>query len=721
MKFEIIRTENNAKKREKMTTPRCTFAKALLAAALIVSFNAVFAQGDQSKGFSERLAELLPGMGGDDLAEREKAQQAFQTMCWRAGRPGAEDEREAVCKAILPALGAETPKAAREWLIRQLRYIGRAESAEALAALLEDSDLEIREHARMALQGNPSDKAGEVLCVALDKAAEPEFKAALINALAGRSDQATLDALLKHALAEEDAVRTAAIRALALAGDMRAADAIKSAAAKGDERAKASIMDSQLLLADKLCAEGKTEAGEKIYRDVLAGKGPARGAAFIGLVRAGGAGAVAKISAELGEAAAEDRCLFEAMMGNLDKLPADFSFRLITRRLDLAQGPEKAALFKVLAANTGALAIPSLLTGLENEDMEVRVAALESLGMAGDESVLTVLAEAAGSVERAEKESARTALARVKGEKVEPAMLELVRDTGEAPEIRCEIIRALAARRAAGAGPAMLEAAADKNLEVRMAALRGMGDVAGESDAAAIVELVKNAGNDDERAEAITALMAVCRRDESGKTAELFLAEMEKAGKAPRVAMIKGLGGLGGDKALAAAKQALAGGDADEQDAAIRALIEWRDAAPIEELLTIATDGKDDVHRVLALGGYIRMVAMLEDVSNADACAMYENAWDLAERDEERRLIMAQIPKKPDLQALKFMERVFEEMNLLGEDAVLPEVETAYVETAIALAKTNPKEAKAALQQFCGSSKNENLVKRAVETIQTLE
>jgi hypothetical protein len=80
---------------------------------------------------------LLQGLGSDDTKALEKPQNALFTLVANASRPGAEEERAAVCKAVAERLPKANPQA-RVWLLHELSRGGRAECVSAVAAQLAD-------------------------------------------------------------------------------------------------------------------------------------------------------------------------------------------------------------------------------------------------------------------------------------------------------------------------------------------------------------------------------------------------------------------------------------------------------------------------------------------------------------------------------------------------------------------------------------------------------
>ena len=68
--------------------------------------------------YAKVLDALVPAIQGENPQPREKPEQALEALCWRAGRPGAEAERAAVCRAMVQRLGTDVSKEARIWLTK---------------------------------------------------------------------------------------------------------------------------------------------------------------------------------------------------------------------------------------------------------------------------------------------------------------------------------------------------------------------------------------------------------------------------------------------------------------------------------------------------------------------------------------------------------------------------------------------------------------------------
>jgi len=150
----------------------------------------------QGPDFTEVMRELARKLGGQDLFARGEAAKELDALCNQASRPGAESEREAICRAMAANTGSDTPKPARLWLLRQIERYGGAEVVPALVKLMEDDDELVRQHALMALANNRSDIATEKLTEALEEA-DSHGRVAILNALGYRRDPKAIAAIAK--------------------------------------------------------------------------------------------------------------------------------------------------------------------------------------------------------------------------------------------------------------------------------------------------------------------------------------------------------------------------------------------------------------------------------------------------------------------------------------------------------------------------------------------
>ena len=661
--------------------------------------------------YSQVLDALLPKMGGENPAERQGPEQTLQEICWRAGRPGADAERLAVCKAIAARLAKpDLPKMARVWLIKQLEHVGRAEAVECLAGLLKDQDAQVRECARRAMQNDPAPEATAALAKDLAAATTPEWRVALINALGNRKDAAAVKPLIQQAADASDEVRAAAVHALGLIGDKAAADAIAAAMAKGSDRAKARATDAALLLADRLAAQGDKAAALGIYRKLLDAKGHLRCAAIVGIGRAGGLKELDTIFAALAD---PDEQVRGAGLQALGLLPAREVTQAMIAKLKAASPEMKGVLLQALARGGDKDALPAFIASVDDPSEEVRIAAIEGMGDLKDPKAASLLIPRLVKAKGKERDAARDAINRIPGPEVTKLLLAAL--AGADAEGRIELVRAIALHRAEPvAEPLLGVAEKDPDAPVRTEALKALADLADEKALPTLVKLLVGARDDGERQAAERAVVAVGRRVESEdeRTAPV-LAALPAASPAAKATLVKALGRLGGARALAAVRAALKDPSAEVQDAAFRTLPSWAEPAVAADLLAIAKDDPQLARRVLALRGAVDVIGKLGGLAAEETLKLYEAAMTAAARPEDKKMVLAGMGGVGNLGALELAMRYLDDPALRAEAAT--------VQIARAVSGSHQAKAKEVLGKLVAASKNERVVKDARDAIDLLE
>ena len=225
-----------------------------------------------------------------------------------------------------------------------------------------------------------------------------------------------------------------------------------------------------------------------------------------------------------------------------------------------------------------------------------------------------------------------------------------------------------------------------------------------------VVVAKKDEAERDQAAQAMSDLGA--RMTDKAASCEPVLQAFAKADGPAKVSLLTVLSSLGGDKALAAVRSALTG-DGELRKAAVRALAEWPDAAPMADLLSVAKDDKEKSSQILALRGYIRMVG-LSGARSAQKVQFYREALTLATRPEEKRLAVTGLADVANAEALKLVETYLEDAALRREAFV------AYEKIAESLASRQQALAKEALQRVTDKAADaglRNKAKRALDKI----
>ena len=128
---------------------------------------------------------------------------------------------------------------------------------------------------------------------------------------------------------------------------------------------------------------------------------------------------------------------------------------------------------------------------------------------------------------------------------------------------------------------------------------------------------------------------------------ELLLKHIDSATREAKIMLICGLGQTGGEKAAQKVIAYLAGDDLEFKDAAVRALASWSDDSVSQSLVPVIKGnvaGLAPKHKVIALQGYLRMIALDSKVRGDSASMeMIRFAWSASTRPEEKNTLVSLI------------------------------------------------------------------------------
>ncbi len=338
------------------------------------------ARGEAMQRASDMGAAAVFGLGelltSEDPSVSRGAKVALESIAAHAARPGADDERVAVGRALVELLGADLTSSGRATVIRQLGLVGREHAVGALYRLL--SDPELAEPARQAIQRIPGRRATEALLAALPHAPE-KLKCGLIFALGSRRDVEAVPVLIALARDRNMAVRLAAVDVLGRIGDARAAGAIATAAMYGPDRQRRVAIDAALRLADVEMARANEAPARAIYEGALtmAMTTSQRLAALKGMRQLGDPRSLPTVLRTLGD---PDSVFQRMAMTLIDELAGERAVAAMTGALDMAGPQAKAALLRGIADRQAGDAVPMLLEALKDRSDVVKIAAASALG-----------------------------------------------------------------------------------------------------------------------------------------------------------------------------------------------------------------------------------------------------------------------------------------------------------------------------------------------------
>jgi len=647
-----------------------------------------------SADLNDALAKLPKYKLGDD---RKPLDAINSAVVQSAGNP---QERAAIAAKLAAVLSGDATHDAKDFCCRQLYICATAAEVPVVAKLLTDEKLS--HMARYVLERMAEPEAGTALRAALPNV-KGKLLVGVINSIGNRRDVQAVPALVAILNGTDNAAAAAAAAAL---GKIAGPEALKALAAHknhADAEVRNTVIDSYLLCADALLREGRKAEAAAIYEEMYAASQPARVrvAALRGLLSA----APQKAVAILLDIFKSDNAPLQAIAcGFVRQMPGEDVTKTFAAAMPSLPPAAQAMLIDALAARGDSAARPAILALVKSQDEGVRIAAIRALGWVGDASDVPVLVGLIAG-KASESDAARQALSRIRGAEADKAIAGLV--ASAAPELRAELLRILASRRAISTVPMLLKIAAEDQQEpVRIAALDALGALAEDKDFAALVERLVAARSDNEREAARKAMAAASARMKNRDEAvPPILKALNSATGPAKAALLGALSAVGGEKALAAVRAAMRDADNTVAEAAVRAITDWPDTSAAPDMLALAKSDKQ-THKVLAVRGLVRVIGADANLQPGEKLKLYKQTFDACDRPAEKKLVLGGIADVRDAAALDLV------LPLLDDQGLRNEAATAIVRIA---RNVGPQRgpAKAALQKVIASGADEAVRKQA--------
>ncbi len=385
------------------------------------------------------------------------------------------------------------------------------------------------------------------------------------------------------------------------------------------------------------------------------------------------------------------REITEALAKQLPNLPAAGQVQLLSAFADRAD----------------AAALPAVIKASESADESVRIAAIKAVGQLGDASSVSLLSGRAAQTSGEEQKAARESLYRLRGQEVDQAILAAI--PSAQPDVKIELIQSVGQRNAVSGIPALLKAAQDADVKVQRESFRVLKTVADAKFLPALVELLIKTKSQSVRGEAEKTVAAVAHKiEQKDRQAEAVLAALAQVVDVEaRCSLLTVLGRIGDNSALPELHKALADDNAKIQDAAIRALSDWPNPAPVDDLLKVAKTSDNQVHRILALRGFVRLLGLETGRPADQMIKLYQQAMELAPNVPEKRKVLSGLANTKSLAALEMAA------TCLEDSALQQEAEIAVVKIAEGIYGSYPEKTKEVLGKVMQTSKSDSLREQA--------
>ncbi len=657
-----------------------------------------------------KLDQLLPRCAAYEYGQdRIPLTELYDFIKASYGSPAALQQIE---KSLLKFLQSDATLAAKQFICKQLSIMGTEQSVPVLAEMVKNPDT--ADMARYALERISSPAADEALLQALNQT-DGHVKIGIINTLGQRRAEnavAPLGQLISDGNTPADIASAAVIALGKIGGEPAAAILAKAIPAAADAQ-KMTLCDAYLRCGDDLAAKKKNAKALEIYKQMFAQDYPPaiRIAAFKGMVYADSKNAEKIILDALRNEQSDIQTVanelvrevpglnIKTMAAALPDLPEAGQVQLLASLADRGDGAAKESVVKATNSN------------LES----VRLAALMALAQVGDAGSVSVLAEASAVRKGAEQQTARDSLYMLSGPDIDKEILTQIPKTDA--KIAVELIKSIEKRDIKSAAPLLLKTATHSDPEIQMESWKTLKTAAGPDDMAKLTELLIQIQDARLRGEAVKTASAVALKipDENQRAKDVLAAYPSVKDSSVKASLLELLGRIQSDSALPVLREALKSDQADLQIAAIRALGEWPNAKPLADLLGVVQTTKDASHRALAFRGYVRLIGLAGDLSPADKLNHYQEAINMAANENEKKMVVTNLPNTQSWEGLAMAE------SLLENESLRQEAEVAAVQLAQALMGTDPQRAKAVMQKIEKQTQNDTLRQQARDIINAAE
>jgi HEAT repeat protein len=396
-------------------------------------------------------------------------------------------------------------------------------------------------------------------------------------------------------------------------------------------------------------------------------------------------------------------------------MPGEEVTKALAAELPKLSPTSQVQLLSSLGDRGDAAARPAVVTAVGAEDQSVRIAALRALGQLGDDTTVALLVQAAADARGAEQKAARDSLYRLRGPKVNQVILDEI--PGAEAAVKVELISAVGQRNIGAGVEPLLKTAGDSDRKVRTESFRVLKVVAGPEHLPALVKLLIEAQSSSDRGECQKTVAAVAHKieDKSNQAKDVLTALPAVKQAQGRCTLLGVLGKIGDNNALPVLTAAIKEKDAEIQTAAIRSLAEWPTPEPLADLQKVAENSGNKLHRILALRGFVRLLALESERPAEKTIEMYKKAMSLAPDVGEKRRVLSGLATAESRGALEMGK------TYLADQSLSREAEYAVVKIAEGIAADLPDLAKNTLKEIIEQTKNDTLREQAQEILDKME
>jgi len=411
---------------------------------------------------------------------------------------------------LIAIIKSDAPPADKALACKRLAIYGKKDAVAVLAPFL--SDEKLASWARIGLEANPDPAVGEVLRDAMGRL-QGKLLIGVINSIGVRRDGKAVNALIEKLKDSDAEVASAAAAALGRIGGETAVSVLEVQLTSAPAGVRVAVAEGCILCAERFLAAGKSAEAMNLYDAVRSANVCKQRTveATRGAILARGSAGVPLLVEQL---RSSDKTFFNIGLRTARELPGPEVAKALLAEMERAAPQRQSYLLLAMADRGDAEALPAALKMAKSSSVPQRLVAIGVLEHIGNSSCLPVLMAIAGESESEAAQAAKSALIRLPGADVDAAVIAMLKQPDE--NARRAALELVAQRRLTSAMPDLLKAAEDASPAISTASLRALGELAGEAEIPALINIMMKAKQTGAAEAALSAVSARLSRPVTG-------------------------------------------------------------------------------------------------------------------------------------------------------------------------------------------------------------
>lgn len=496
------------------------------------------------------------------------------------------------------ANAADSHMALRIWALRQLGDYGRTEDLEAISPLLLDASM--TDTARYALEVTTDPIGSALLLSYLDKT-EGQARRGIMHSLAAMQEASATKRIAPILSSSDPADVEIAAISLGKLGGKDARRALEKALRNATGESTSAIQEALIACASR---EKPADARKLFERLRKEGSTPeVKSAAWRGLLLNPRASEKDfRRALETGDPTIRTAAIKAVAEGSSKWKHEALADYFPT----FSQGEQIITLYAI-EMRKNSEAIPVLRMGLASSDPEIRKNAIYTSCLAGNHELATDLIDSIARSPADQRALIEETLASMPDEKITDSLLASL-DSADSVT-RATLIAALWRRGDARIVPEIIAYASDEDADVRARSFEAIAELGDTTAIPPVVQAIVGSSSSTDKRNANKALMRLIRRNiEDTRILPALSTDAAAAEDGPAGLLIQAIGSAANKQALGIVLGFATSERGSLRLDAIRALSEWPDSGPAEDLLRFA-EQREGREASLATRGYLKVIA----------------------------------------------------------------------------------------------------------------